>query len=132
MAILTPQQILEQKTLIVEELEVPEWGGSVYVKMLSAKERDEFESGLMTVNKQGQPVDNRKGARARLVQLAVVHQDGRPYFTRHDIRTLNELPAAGLQRVFNKVNEMAAISEEDIDELVEDFDGAPDESSDSD
>lgn len=132
MEFLTPQQILEQKTLVTEELAVPEWGGKVLVKMLSGRERDEFEASMMSMNKQGQPVDNRKNARARLVQLAVVHPDGRPYFTKHDIRTLGELPAAGLQRIFNKVQEMSAISEEDMEEMVEGFDSAPAEPSPSD
>lgn len=132
MEFLNPQQILEQKTLVTEVLEVPEWGGKVRVKMLSARERDEFESSMMTVDNKGRPVDNRKNARARLVQIAVVHEDGRPFFTKHDIRTLGELPAAGLQRVFNKVNEMSAISEEDMEEMVGDFGGDHDENSPSD
>ncbi len=132
MKFLTPEQIRELPTLVTEELEVPEWGGKVLVKVLSARERDEFEASMMTVDSKGRPVDNRKNARARLVQLAVVHEDGRPYFTKHDIRTLGELPASGLQRVFNKVNEMSAISEKDLESIVEDFDGVPDESSPSD
>lgn len=118
---LTASQILEQPTLVTEVLDVPEWGGAVRVKMLSARERDEFEASTVEF-KNGQQRPNIANLRARLVQLAVVGEDGRRMFTRHDIKTLGELPAAGLQRVFNKVQEMSAISEKDMEEMAEDFD----------
>ena len=127
MSFLSARQILDLPTLVTEELDVPEWGGKVLVKTLSARERDEFESSMMTVDKNGRPKDNRANVRARLCQLALVNEDGTPLFTRHDIKVLGELPAAGLQRVFNKVNEMSAISEEDLEDMAEGFGSAPEE-----
>jgi hypothetical protein len=128
---LSPSQILEQPTLVIEELDVPEWKGKVRVKMLSAKERDEFEASTVEY-KNGKSKPNIANLRARLVQLAVVNADGRRMFTKHDVNVLGDLPAAGLQRVFNKVQEMSAITEEDLDDLAEDFDKTDDEPSSSD
>lgn len=119
---LSPSSILEQPTLIIEVLDVPEWKGKVRLKHLSAKERDDFETSMIKMGKNGRQQMNNENFRARLVQLAAVKKDGSPMFTRHDIRTLGNLPAAGLQRVFNKVNEMSAFSEEDLKDLTEDFD----------
>ena len=119
---LSARDVLDLPSLVIEELDVPEWGGVVRVKMLTAKERDDFEAS-MVVMKKGQPTPNTANARARLVQLAVVDEEGKQLFTKHDIQTLGNLPAAGLQRVFNKINEMSAISEDDLKELEEDFDG---------
>lgn len=119
---LSASQILEQPTLIIEELYVPEWKGKIRLKHLSAKERDDFETSMVKMGKNGRQEMNNSNFRARLVQLAAVKEDGAPLFTRHDIRTLGSLPAAGLQRVFNKINEMSAFSEEDLRDLTEDFD----------
>lgn len=119
---LDPRSILEQPTLVIEELFVPEWKGKIRLKQLSAKERDDFETSMVKVGKNGRQQMNNENFRARLVQLAAVKEDGTPMFTRHDIKTLGSLPAAGLQRVFNKVNEMSAFSEDDLKELAEDFD----------
>ena len=119
---LTAASILEQPTLIIETLEVPEWNGKIRLKHLSAKERDDFESSMVKVTRSGRQQMNNENFRARLVQLAAVKADGSPLFTRHDIKTLGSLPAAGLQRVFNKINEMSAFSEDDLKDLTEDFD----------
>lgn len=129
---LDARSILEQPTLVIEVLEVPEWKGKIRLKHLSAKERDDFESSMVTMGKNGQQRLNNANFRARLVQLAAVKEDGSPLFTRHDIKTLGSLPAAGLQRVFNKVNEMSAFSEEDLKDLAEDFDDDRDDDSSSD
>lgn len=128
---LSASQILEQPTLIIEEMDVPEWKGKIRLKHLSAKERDDFESSMVVVGRNGKQKLNNANFRARLVQLAAVKADGKQLFTRHDIATLGDLPAAGLQRVFNKINEMSAFSEEDIKDLTEDFDDDPTEDSSS-
>lgn len=130
---LTPAAILEQPTLVIEEMVVPEWGGGkIRLKQLSAKERDDFEASMVRVGRNGKQELNNANFRARLVQLAAVKEDGSPMFTRHDVKTLGNLPAAGLQRVFNKINEMSAFSEDDLKELAEDFDDDRTDSSSSD
>lgn len=130
---LTPAQVLEQPTLIIEVLDVPEWGGKIRLKHLSAKERDDFESSMVKMGKNGRQQMNNENFRARLVQLAAVKDElGAPMFTRHDIKTLGSLPASGLQRVFNKINEMSAFSEDDLKDLTEDFDDDPTDDSSSD
>lgn len=130
---LDPAAILEQPTLVIEELVVPEWGGGkIRLKHLSAKERDDFESSMVKVTRGGRQQLNNENFRARLVQLAAVKEDGSPMFTKHDIKTLGSLPASGLQRIFNKINEMSAFSEEDLKELEEDFADDPTEGSSTD
>jgi len=128
---LTATQILDQPTLVIEELEVPEWNGKIRVKMLSAKERDDFEASTVEF-KNGQQKPNIANLRARLLQLAVVDENGRRVFTKNDVKVIGDLPAAGVQRVFNKIQEMSAISDSDLDDLAEDFDETDDEPSSSD
>lgn len=130
---LSAASILEQPTLVIEELVVPEWGGGkIRLKQLSAKERDDFETSMVTITRGGRQKMNNENFRARLVQLAAVDGEGRALFTKHDIKTLGDLPAAGLQRVYNKINEMSAFSEEDLKDLESDFDDDRNEDSSSD
>ncbi|MFF5973745.1 hypothetical protein ACFY7C_19670 [Streptomyces sp. NPDC012769] len=130
---LTASSILEQPTLVIEDLVVPEWGGKkIRLKHLSAKERDDFETSMVKMGKNGRQQLNNENFRARLVQLAAVKGDGSPLFTKHDIKTLGNLPASGLQRVYNKINEMSAFSEEDLKDLTEDFDDDRNDDSSSD
>ena len=47
MARLSRDQILEADDLKTEEIEVPEWNGSVVVRELRGRERDAFEEGSL-------------------------------------------------------------------------------------
>ena len=47
MTILTRDQILQANDLVTETVEVPEWGGSVFVKSLTGVERDQFEAAIV-------------------------------------------------------------------------------------
>ena len=68
--------ILEQPTLVIEELVVPEWGGGkIRLKHLSAKERDEFESSMVKVTRGGRQQMNPDNFPARLVQLAALNEE---------------------------------------------------------
>jgi len=43
---LNKEQILRADDLKTEEVDVPEWGGSVRVRVLTGTERDAFESSI--------------------------------------------------------------------------------------
>lgn len=131
MALLTRDEILNANDRKLEEVQVPEWGGSVMVRTLSGKERDEYESGIVSV-KDGKAVQNYENVRARLVALCVVDEKGVRLFNKADIAALGNKSVAALQRVFNKCQELNAISDGDVEEMVEDFSESPDKSSISD
>lgn len=129
MALLTADQILTADDRTYEIVDVPEWGGQVRLRSLTGKERDHFEASLQ--EKRGSSVkQNIENFRARLVALCVVDEEGKLLFTnKQQVLLLGNKSVAALQRVFNKANEMNGISEGDVEELTEDFDEAPDESS---
>lgn len=130
MALLSKHDILNADDRKVEEVHVPEWGGSVLVRSLSGRERDEFEASTID-KKTGKPT--MENFRAKLVALCVVDEEGRRLFeTRADVAILGNKSVAALQRVFNKAQELNGFSESDVEELTEDFDGDPDERSTSD
>jgi len=73
MALLSKHDIMTVDDLKVEEVSVPEWGGSVLVRTLTARERDEFESSTVD-KKSGKP--NLENFRAKLVGLCLVDENG--------------------------------------------------------
>ena len=64
-----------------EEVEVPEWGGSVWVREMAAAERDQWEGTM--VSRQG--AERFKNLRALVVCLTVCDADGKRLFTDGEI-----------------------------------------------
>lgn len=128
MSILNREQILQAKDLVTEAVEVPEWGGSVLVKSLTGAERDQYESAI--VEQKGRDTKlNMRNARARLVALSVVDEEGKRLFSPNDVSLLGAKSAAALQRVFNVSMRLSGISAEDVRELTEEIEESPFEDS---
>jgi len=124
MTILTRDQILQANDLVTETVEVPEWGGSVFVKSLTGVERDQFEAAIVELKGRDTKI-NMRNARARLVALSVVDEEGKKVFSPNDISLLGAKSAAALQRVFNVAMRLSGISEEDVRELTEELEENP-------
>lgn len=107
---LTREQILECRDLVEpQEVPVPEWGGSVFLRPMNgtAKERWEVEHVR----------SGDKDVRARLLAHTVCDEGGQLLFKPEDIARLSGKSAAPLQRLFNAAMKMNAIGKEDVDEL---------------
>ncbi|MFF8768491.1 hypothetical protein ACF07Q_28585 [Nocardiopsis dassonvillei] len=130
MSLLSRDEILQADDRKYETVHVPQWGGSVRIRSLDGKERDIFEKSLVD-KKTGAPskVEN---ARARLVAWTVVDADGRRIFSQGDIEALGKKSAAALDKVFTAARKLSGMTDEDLAELVEDFDVTPDGASSSD
>jgi len=120
MELLTRDQILNAQDLDSEDVAVPEWGGTVRVRALSGAERDNFEASI-TERKGRKTRMNLANLRARLVQLCVVDQKGKSLFRRTDIDALGKKSAAALDRVFDVCRRLSGMTEEDIEEMTENF-----------
>lgn len=93
-----------------EAVEVPEWGGRVFVRVLSASERDELEK-LWELTK-------RANFRARLAVACVCDEEGKDLFLIGDIEALGEQPAPALQRIAAvalRINGFTVEAQEDIE-----------------
>lgn len=133
MSLLSKDQILSAEDRKYETLPVPEWNGEVRLRSLSGRDRDKFETSMVKINKRGQREDNLDNLRARLVALCLVDEDDKVLFPNdYDVKQLGEKSVAALQKVFNKCQEMNGMTDEDVEELAEGFDSAPDENSSSD
>lgn len=127
MALLSREDIVNKDDRKYEDVEVPEWGGTVRLRSMSGTERDGFEASVANGPKGKRNLTN---LRARLVALCAVDENGRRLFSNsQDVIMLGNKSVAALQRLFNKANEMNGLTEKDVEELVEDFDVAPSEGS---
>ena len=122
MAILTKDQILQAADIQTETVAVPEWGGEVLVRGLTEEERDRYEDGLSQVR--GKKVTlTLQNARARLVAMAIVGEDGKRLFSDRDVEALGKKSGQALERVFDVARRMAGLSGDDVEELQKNLPG---------
>jgi hypothetical protein len=117
---LSRNDILEASDIVVEDVAVPEWHGTVRVRGLTGTERDAFEEASM--HRYGKKAQNRelnlKDFRARLVSWSIVDEDGKRVFADADVQALGKKSAAALQRVFDAAARLSGLSDTDIEELI--------------
>lgn len=121
--ILGRDQILKADDMTTEEIAVPEWGGSVLVRGLTGRQRDEFEASM--IEQRGKRrVPNVENVRAKLVAKCCVDESGRRLFTDQDAAILGDRSGAALDRVYEVAARLSGIGEDDVDEMTEGF-GSP-------
>lgn len=129
--LLTREAILNAADLVTEDVEVPEWGGTVRVRGLTGSERDAFEQSIM--EQRGRDVAlNLRHIRAKLVALSVVDEQGRRVFSDDDVKALGQKSAVALQRVFEVAQRLSGLRSEDVEELAKNSESAPSDGSTSD
>lgn len=120
MTLLTKEQILAADDQPTKDVEVPEWGGTVRIRTMSASERDKWESETYADGKV-----NTLDFRARFCALCIVDEQGARLFTDEEVSTLGRKSAAALQRVFNEAQSLNALSNKDVKELEGNSAAAP-------
>jgi hypothetical protein len=127
---LSRDDILKASDNDPEEVEVPEWGGTVLVRGMTGRERDAFEVSLMTPGRGGRRVMDPANLRAKVIARCVVDDDGNRLFSDADITELGAKSAAAVDRVYAVAARLSGMSDEDQEELTRDFaladgDGSP-------
>jgi len=118
---LTRDEILDADDIQYEEVECPEWGGTVLIRSLSGKERDDFEAESLVQKGKSSQV-NLRNVRARLVaRCAVDDRGGKPIFSMSDVDALGRKNAGALDRVFTAAMQLSGLTPKDVQELVENF-----------
>lgn len=111
---LTAEKILKADDLNeLEKLEVPEWGGSLYVKIMSGVERDRWE--LMAAKAIEKP--GTANIRASLCAMTICNEKGKRLFGDNQIAALGAKSATVLDRIYAISKKLNKLSEDDIEEL---------------
>lgn len=114
MAMLSKDQILGAADLPTVEVDVPEWGGTVRLGTLRARDRDAFEASLIAKDGKRAGLEN---MRARFVALCIQDDDGNRMFSDAEIEALGGKSAKAVEKLFVEAQKLNALSDEDVKEL---------------
>lgn len=98
-ALLTRAAILAASDLPTRDVAVPEWGGTVRVRTMMARDRDAFEMRLRDAAKDG----SSPNFRAFFAAMCIVGDDGEPVFTPDDVEALAAKSGEALGRVYDAI-----------------------------
>jgi len=119
---LSKSAILNAQDIVFEDVPVPEWGGVVRVKALTAAEKDAFETSLISLRQVGnqmQQKTNLVNVRAKLAAKSIVDEEGARIFDDSEVMDLGRKSAAALDRVVDVAKKLSRVSEADLKELTE-------------
>lgn len=121
--LLTAADILGADDIVKERVEVPEWGGHVFVRVMSGSTRDRWEAHVYT---HGKSMDERMvNLRARLIAATACNDKGELLFTSKQIEQLGKKSAKAMDRVFAVASKINGLTKEDVDSLVGESEGDP-------
>lgn len=121
MGYLTKDAILGADDLPAEDVEVPEWGGTVRVRGLTGTERDRFEFAMAAAKDRPDRVD----VRAQVVGRCIVDENGDRLFTDKELVKLGSKSGAALDRVFDVVRGLSGMGDQAVESAAQDFGTAP-------
>lgn len=113
--ILSREQILaaaDKAKFGVQEVPIPEWGGSVLVREFDVDERDAYEEFIESNRAKGH---FGAGLRAKLIALTVVGENREPIFTEADLPALGALPHSSANKIFKAAISLNKLSKEEQD-----------------
>ncbi len=126
---LTKQQIFAT-SLRLKEVEVPEWGGSVFIRPLTIHEQAKL-ADLGTKYEKSSVVDRMKNCTLRLVQWSVCDEQGNPLFEAGDLEPLMSKAASAFLRLQDSILALSGLTEESRKELEKNLLSAPSDGLDS-
>lgn len=109
---LTADQILAADDMGLKKVSVPEWGGDVYIRVMSVAERDAYERKW--IGKRDQGIDN---FRTQYLAGVLCDEGGKLLFSRDQIDKLAQKSGAVMGRLFDEAMKHNRMTEEDVQEL---------------
>lgn len=128
MVLLSKEAILAAEDLPMEEVFVPQWGGSVLVRGLTAKQRGMFTTNLVDQRKGGN-VLRLEQIQIRLCAMSIVQENGNRMFSDNDMTALAAKSSAALQIIFEVAQRLSGLSDEQVEELSGNSSETPSEDS---
>ena len=113
MATLTKDQILSADDMGLLKVEVPEWGGDVYIRVMAVTERDAYEREWIGKRETG--VEN---FRTKFLQRVLCDESGKLLFTPQETDKLAQKSARVMSRLWEKAMKHNALMERDVQELA--------------
>jgi hypothetical protein len=107
-------RIQDAKTI---EVEVPEWGGTVTIKVMSGAEREQFEGFVQSRMKTDGKVTDLSDVRATLLSLVLVDDKGERMFSAADVKELSKKSSLVLTMLAAKAQEVNGLTGGSVEEM---------------
>lgn len=120
MPALTKDQILAADDLGLLKLSVPDWGGDVYIRVMTVGERDAYENEWQRKKETG--VDD---FRTKFLVRCLVDEKGNRLFDNGDVAKFATKSARVMNRVWLAAMEHNNLSDQSIEELAKNSDPGP-------
>jgi hypothetical protein len=116
---LSADDILAIDDIITERVPVPQWKGSVLVRGMTGRERDEFEATILE-RRGRRMLPNTANIRARVAAWCCVTEDGDRMFPHPDmVDKLGSKSAAALDIIYEVAARLSGLEDKDIEEMAE-------------
>lgn len=122
---LTRDAFFAKPTLAREEVKVPALGGTVFVRVMTAGERDRYDVATDEASR----ADVQGSFRARVTAFTACDENGKLLFTEDDIPGLAELPCSSFDPIVMAAMRLNRMTAEEVEGLEKNSDGGPEASS---
>ena len=117
MSSLSREAFLRPAKVNVVEVPVPELGGSVYVKGMTAKDRSRFETQFQLSSGKSN-TRKLKEIRERLVIACLCDEEGVLLLQDSDVDAVGSQPAAVVERIVDAAQKVCGMSNNDVEDLA--------------
>lgn len=111
------EEIISSEDFRYQDVEVPEWGGTIRIRSLSAKQRDTLARKIKA--------DGESEASEMMVVMCVVDEAGQRVFDFKDIERLKAKSTVPIARIVRALGELTSGTGKPTEEFEENFDGTP-------
>ena len=113
---LTKDAIIASEDLPYEDVDVPEWGGMVRIRVLTGSELDKYHSSLFTV-KGKEVVQDRENFRTKLLVKCLIDGKGDRLFNDKELDILSKKSGAVLQRLYDIASRLNGMTVDETEVL---------------
>ena len=124
---LTIEQILAAEDLPVEEIKIPEWGGTVFVRRMTASDSIEHTIAIRKI--EGDDSESIKRRLGMNVAAFLCDEIGRPIATADQARKLIDKSAAAINRIVEAGQRLNVTGDKEVAALSKNSDPSPDDTS---
>jgi hypothetical protein len=110
---LNKKMILEANDLKLLKVAVPEWGGDVFIRVMSVGERDAYENDWIANKNKGV-----EDFRTKFLARCLCDENGDRLFSDEEIPVLAKKSAKVMSRLWQKAMDHNALTDADVEELA--------------
>lgn len=116
--ILNKEDILQVRDVKIEQVDVPEWGGAVFVRSITAAERGQIEAAAATFKeKKGRDDSFARTFTVKFASLAICDENGARLFEDKDIALLQQKNASAVSRIAAAAQRLSGFTKQDMEEM---------------